>query len=144
GRDEHLPLEATRTQKGRIEILEAVRRAHDGDLLTVSEAVELDEELVQRLILLAVEAVARAGGPDRVELVDEDDRRSGLARIFEELADPGRPEAGEHLDERRGALGVEARTRLVSDRLREQCLAGAGRSVQENPFRYARAEAREP
>ena len=42
----------------------------------VVEAVELDEELVQRLVLLAVEAVAGPRGADRVELVDEDDRRA--------------------------------------------------------------------
>ena len=86
----------------------------------------------------------RARGADGVELVDEDDCWSGLARILEELADAGGAEAREHLDERRGALRVEARARLVSDGLGEQGLAGARGAVEENPFRHARAEGREP
>ena len=113
---------------------------HHDDLVARAEAVELDEQLVQRLILLAVERVAAAGLADRVELVDEDDRRRVLARLVEQLADPRRAEAGEHLDERRGALRVEARARLVRDRLRGQRLAGAGRAVEEDPLRHARAE----
>src|SRR5207248_8158095 len=103
----------------------------DDDLLGAFEAVELDEQLVERLILLAVEAVAGALRADRVELVDEHDRRRVLARLGEELADARRTEAGEHLDERGRARGIEVRTRLVRDRLREQRLAGAGRAVQE-------------
>ena len=143
-RDEQLAVEAARAEQRRVEILDAVRGAHDDDLVAGREAVELDEELVQRLVLLAVEAVAGAGGADRVELVDEDDRRRVLARGVEELADARGAEAGEHLDERGRALRVEARARLVGDRLREQRLAGAGRAVEEEALRHARAEPREP
>src|SRR5207244_10780885 len=89
---------------------------------------------------LAVEAVARAGGADRVELVDEDDRRRILARRLEQLANPGGAEPGEHLDERGGALRVEARPRLVGDGLREQRLARSRRPVEEDALRDAGAE----
>ena len=105
-----------------------------------AEAVELDEQLVERLILLAVEAVAAARRADRVELVDEDDRGRVLARLGEQLADARRAEAGEHLDERRGARRVEVRARLVGDRLREQRLAGPGRAVEQDALRHAGAE----
>ena len=54
------------------------------------------------------------------------------------------PRPGEHLDEGGRALRVEARARLVGDRLREQRLAGAGRPVEEEALRDARAEPREP
>ena len=108
-RHEHLPVEAAGAQQGGIEILDPVRGAHDDDLPRVLEAVELDEELVQGLILLAVEAVAGARRADGVELVDEDDRRRVLPRLAEELADPRGAEAGEHLDERRGRGAVEVR-----------------------------------
>ena len=127
-------------QQRRVEILQAVRRAHHDHLVARAEAVELDEQLVQRLVLLAVEGVAAARLADGVELVDEDDRRRVLARLLEELADAGGAEAGEHLDERRGALRVEARARLVRDRLRGERLAGAGRAVEEDPLRHPRAE----
>ena len=107
--DEHLTVEATGTKQGGVEVLEPVRGAHDDDLVGHAEAVELDEQLVQRLVLLAVEAVTRPGGADGVELVDEDDRGRVLARLLEELADSRRAETGEHLDEGGGALRVEGR-----------------------------------
>src|SRR4029450_11456660 len=96
--------------------------------------------LVQRLVLLAGEAVAGARRADGVELVDEDDRRGVLARVLEGLPDAPRAGAGDHLDDRRPALREELRARLVRDRLREQRLAGAGRAVEEDALRYAGAE----
>src|SRR5581483_11106999 len=139
-RDEHLAVEPARPQQRGIEVLHAVRGAHDDDLLRPLEAVELDEELIQRLVLLAVETVPGALRADGVELVDEHDRRRVLPRLGEQLADSRRAEAGEHLDERRRARGVEVRARLVGDRLREQRLAGPRRAVQEQALRYLRAE----
>ena len=139
-RDEHLPVEPAGAQQRRVEVLETVRRPHHHDLVGGAEAVELDEQLVERLVLLAVEAVAGAGGADGVELVDEDDRGRVLARLVEELADPRGAEAGEHLHERGGGLRVERRAGLVRDRLGEQRLAGTGRAVEEDPLRHARAE----
>ena len=136
----HLPVEAAGAEQRGIEILEPVRRGHDDDLVAGAEAVELDEQLVQRLVVLAVDASARARRADGVELVDEDDRGRVLARLLEELPDPRRAEAGEHLDERRRALRVEVRAGRARDRLREQGLAGAWRPVQEDPARHARAE----
>src|SRR5919108_2005229 len=143
-RDEDLAVEAAWAEQRRVEVLETVRGGHDDDLVAVVEAVQLDEQLVQRLILLAVEAVAGAGGADGVELVDEHDRGRVLARLLEELADACGAEAREHLDERRGALRVEVGARLVCDRLREQGLAGARRAVEEDALRDAGAELREP
>src|SRR5581483_11723815 len=78
------------------------------------------------------------------ELVDEDDRRRVLARLFEELADARRAEAGEHLDERRRALRVEARARLARDRLCRERLPRPRRPVQQDALRHARAELLEP
>ena len=63
-----------------------------------------------------------------------------LACVFEKLADPGGAEAGEHLDERRGALRVEAGAGLMRDGLGEQRLAGARRPVEQDPLRHACAE----
>ena len=47
-------------------------------VVAIAEAVELHQELVQRLVLLARDVLA-AGGAHGVELVDEDDRRGRLA-----------------------------------------------------------------
>ena len=59
--DQDLAVEAARAEQRRVEVLEPVRRAHHDDLVARAEAVELDEQLVQRLVLLAVERVARCG-----------------------------------------------------------------------------------
>ncbi len=139
-RHEHLPVEAAGTEQSRVEVLKPVGRAHDDDLGAGRESVKLDEQLVQRLVLLAVEPVARARCADRVQLVDEHDRRRMLARLVEQLPDARGPEAREHLDEGRRALRVEGRAGLVGDGLGQQRLPRARRAVEEDPLRDARAE----
>src|SRR5262249_48728121 len=126
------------------EVLEPVRRAHDDDLRALLEAVELDEQLVESLVLLAVESVTGARRADGVELVDEDDRGRVLPRFLEQLANSRGAEPGEHLDERGGALQVEARSRFARDRLGEERLPGPRRSVEKDSLRNTRAELLEP
>src|SRR5204862_4609698 len=113
GVDQHLPVETTGSEQRRVEILKPVRGAHHDDLVALLEAVELDEELVQGLVLFAVEAMTGTRRTDGVELVDEHDRRCVASRLLEQLPDPRSPEAGEHLDESGSALHVEARPGLA-------------------------------
>src|SRR5207247_10602646 len=87
------------SRAGRIEVLDAVGCAADADAVRAAEAVQLDQELVQSLVVLAVETAAGAPGADGVELVNEDDRGRVLAGLLEELADAGRPQPGERLQE---------------------------------------------
>ena len=138
--DQDLAVESAGPEQRRVEVLQAVRRAHHDDLVARAEPVELDEQLVQRLILLAVETVAAPRLADGVELVDEHDRRRIPPRLFEQLADASCAEPGEHLDERRCALRVEARAGFVGDRFRCERLAGARRAVEEDALRHARAK----
>ena len=107
--DQHLAVEAAGPQQRRVERVEAVGGGDDHDARAPREAVELDEQLVERLVLLAVERDAGALGADGVELVDEDDRRRVLARRLEQLADAGRADAREHLHEARRRLREEGR-----------------------------------
>jgi hypothetical protein len=93
-----LAVEAARTEQRGVEVLQPVRSSHDHDLVRTAEAVELDEELVQGLVVLAIVTAPGAGRSNGVELVDEDDRGGILSRLCEELADPGGSETGEHLD----------------------------------------------
>ena len=72
------------------------------------EPVHLGEDLVERLLALVVAAAERAGAgraaaPDRVELVDEDDRRRGLLGLLEEVAHARGADADDRLDELRRA-----------------------------------------
>ena len=49
--DVHLSVEAPRAEQRRVEVLQSVRGAHHHDVLIAGEAVELDEELVQSLVV---------------------------------------------------------------------------------------------
>jgi hypothetical protein len=69
---------------------------------------------------------------DRVDLVDEHDRRRVLLRLLEEVPDPRRADADEHLDEVRTRDGVEGHARLTGDRAGEERLAGARRAEQQH------------
>ena len=69
---------------------------------------------------------------DRVDLVDEDDRRRPLARLGEQVAHPRGADADEQLDEARAGHGEERHRRLAGDGAGEQRLAGAGRAGHEH------------
>jgi len=86
------PVESPWTQERLVEHVRTVRRPdHDHPRGRV-EAVHLGEDLVERLLALVV-ASAEASDPgrsraaDRVELVDEDDRRRRRLRLREQIAD---------------------------------------------------------
>ena len=81
-----------------------------------------------------------ARAADRVNLVDEDDRRRVLLRLLEQLAHARRADADEHLDELRRADRVERHARLTRDRAREQRLAGARRPDEQHAARDLRTE----
>src|SRR4029079_17064989 len=85
--------------------------------------------------------VARARPADRVELVDEDDRRGRLLGLLEEVADTRRPDADDRLHELRRGGREERRLGLAGDGAREERLAGARRAVEQHAARDARAEA---
>jgi hypothetical protein len=137
--DEDLAVEAARAQQRRVELLEQVGRGDDHEVVGRLEAVHLDQQLVERLLALGV-VVRAALTADRVDLVDEDDRRALLARHREQPADARGPEAGEHLDEGGGRLREEVRARLVRHGLGQQRLARPGRAVEQDAARDLRPE----
>ena len=129
-----LPVEATRPQQRRVEDVRAVRGGDHDDAALDVEAVHLDQHLVERLLALVVPA-AQAGAavpPDGVDLVDEDDRRRVGLGLLEQVTDPGRADADEHLDEVGAGDRVERHAGLAGDGAREQRLAGSGRSVEQD------------
>jgi hypothetical protein len=140
--DQHHAVEAPGAQQRRVEDLGPVGGGEQHQPGARIEAVELDQQLVQRLLLLVVAAVAAraACAPERVELVDEDDRRRLLARLLEQIAHPRRAHADEHLDELRAGDREEGHAGLAGDRAREQRLAGSRRADQQHALGNARAE----
>ena len=90
--DVDLAVEATGPEDRGVEDVEPVRRGDDDDVVGRAEAVELDEQLVERLLPLLVAVRAAAGLAHRVELVEEDDAAAELAGLREQVADaPARP-----------------------------------------------------
>ena len=131
--DQHLAIEAAGPQQRRVEDLRAVGRGHQDDTDARVEAVQLDEQLVQRLFPLFVRDRADAARlAQRVELVDEDDARRLLLGLFEQVAHARGADADEHLDEVGAADREERYARLARDGARQQRLAGSGRSDQQD------------
>src|SRR4029079_9214759 len=126
--DEQVLAEATGPQDGLIERVEAVGGRDADDPAGRVEPVELDEQLVERLLALVVATDADAAAllGERVELVEEDDRRGVLVGVGEQRADARSAAADDHLDELRARDREERDAGLPRERLRKQRLAGAG------------------
>ena len=134
GVDLDLPVEAAGAQQRGVEHVGPVGGGDQDHAAADVEAVHLDQQLVQRLLALVV-AAAHAGAAvpaDGVDLVDEDDRRSVLLGLLEEVAHPAGADADEHLDEVGAGDRVERHAGLARDRAGQQRLAGAGRAVEQH------------
>ena len=94
GRVDHdASVEAARTQQRGVEHLGTVRGRQHDDAFGAGEPVHLGEDLVERLLALVVAAAepgsaGAARAADRVELVDEDDRRRCFLGLLEQVANP--------------------------------------------------------
>ena len=132
--DHDLPVEPAGAQQRRVEDVGPVGGRDDDDAALGVEAVELDQQLVQRLLALVVAAAeARAAvAADGVDLVHEHDGgRVGLG-LLEQVADAGGADADEHLDEVGAGDRVEGHAGLAGHRPGQQRLAGARRAVQQH------------
>src|SRR5438132_2248283 len=130
------PVESTRAKECLVEDVRPVRRPDDLDLSQRVEPVQLREELHQGPLDLPVPGSRdlEALRADRVELVDEHDRRSLLSSELEQLPDEPRALADVLLDELGSDEPDERRLRAVRDRLREERLPGARWPDQEDAF----------
>ena len=134
GADRDLPVEPAGPQQRRVQDVGPVGGRDQDDAALGVEPVHLDQQLVQRLLALVVTA-AHAGAAvpaDRVDLVDEDDRRRVGLGLLEQIADPGRTDADEHLDEVRPGDRVERHPGLAGDRPGQQRLTGSRRAVEQD------------
>ncbi len=140
--DGDLTVEAARPQQRRVEHVGPVRGRDDDHAISGLEAVHLDEQLVQRLLALVV-AATHAGATvaaDRVDLVDEQDRRRLGLRSLEQVAHARGADADEHLHEVRPRDREERHPRLTCDRARQQRLACPRRPMQEHALGDPRAD----
>ena len=140
--DQHVAVEAAGPQQGRVERFGPVGGRHHDHAAVGAEAVHLDQQGVERLLALVVPADdARAAGlAQGVQLVDEDDAgRLGLG-LLEHVADAGRADADEHLDEVGAGEAEEGHARLAGNRLGQQRLARARRPDQQHALGDPAAE----
>ena len=135
--DDDLAVEATRAQQRGVEDVGTVGGGDEDDAGSRVEAVHLDEQLVERLLPLVVTA-AQAGAAvaaDRVDLVDEDDRRRARLGLLEQVAHAAGADTDEHLDEVGAGDREERHARLTRDGTGQQRLAGARRPVEQHALR---------
>src|SRR5256712_2287592 len=140
--DLDLAVEPTGPAQRGVDCLVPVRRADHDDLTATGEAVHEREELRDDAPFdLAGHLFPLRG--DRVEFIDEQDARSVLLGLLELLAEALLALSVVLRHDLRALNRIEIRARFVRHRLRDERLAGAGRSVQEDPFRRIDPEALE-
>ena len=126
------PVEAPGTQQRLVQHLRTVGGAQNDDALGGIEAVQLCQQLVQRLLPLVVAAHAVVAAlADGVDFVDEDDAGSHFTGFLEQVADTAGAHADEHLHEVGAGNGEERDLCLAGDGFGQQRFAGAGGAHQQ-------------
>ena len=129
--DDDLAVEAAGAAERLVERLGPVGGGDDDEILARLEPVEQGEELGDEALLgLALDLAAL--GRDRIDLVDEDDRRRGLGRGLEHLAEPFLALAISRAHDLGPGDVEEGGVALVGDGPGEPGLAGAGRAVEQD------------
>ena len=135
--DRDLPVEAPRSQEGRIEHVRPVGGGqHDHGLIGL-EAIQLHQQLLQRLfpfIIAGERRCATARAPNRVDFIDKNDARRVLHGLLKEITYAAGPDPDEEFH-KVGATGtIERDACLAGDGTSEQGFAGAWRADQQHTF----------
>ena len=139
--DHDLAVEAARPPERLVDGVGAVGGADHDHVAAAFEPVEEREELGDDAALGLARLVA--GGRDRVDLVDEDDRGRVLGGLLEHLAQAALALAVVAAHDFGPVDDGEVGVGLVGDCPRQQRLACAGRPVQQHALRRVDAEPRE-
>ena len=142
--DQHLTVEPASAEQCRIENLRPVGGGQQDQSAGGIEAVHLDQQLVERLLLLIVPAGQRpgaTGATEGVQFINEDDRRCLGTGLLEQVTHPRGTHPDKHLDKLGAGNGEERHLCLAGHGPRQQRLAGAGRANQQHALGHASAEA---
>ena len=129
-----LAIEATGTEKGLVQYVNAVGGSDSDDTGVSVEAVHFYENLVNSLLALVVSA-RKAGATlttDSVDLIDEDDAGGILLGLAKNVTHAGCANADEHFDELRSGDRDEGDASLAGHGLGEKSLSSSGGTVKDD------------
>src|SRR5690606_30253064 len=139
---QYLPVETSGTKQGGVQDLRSVGRCEKHETFSTIEAIQFREQLVERLLPLVMPATwieGATGPPQGIELINEDDGRSVLARLLEEVPYPGGAHPYEHFHEFRAIDRKEGYLRLAGNRAGKQGLSRSRGPHQQNALGQAGA-----
>ncbi|MNU56507.1 hypothetical protein D3C71_456040 [compost metagenome] len=140
--DGHLTVETARTQQRFVEHVGAVGGGHDDHAGVRFKTVHLDQQLVQGLFALII-AAAHAGAAvtaNSVDLIDEDDARRMLFRVFKHVAHAAGTDADEHFHEVGTGNREERHLGFAGDGARQQGFTRARRTDHQHAAGNAAAQ----
>mmetsp|Transcript_138958 Transcript_138958/g.241627 ORF Transcript_138958/g.241627 Transcript_138958/m.241627 type:complete len:306 (+) Transcript_138958:1432-2349(+) len=131
-----LPVETTRTQERRIQDVRPVGGRKDNDTSVARETVHLGQDLVQRLLTLVVTLTntGTTGSAHSINLIDEDQARSVLVGLLEQVPHSASTNTDEHLNEFGTRAAEERHTSLSGNSLGEKGLTGTRGANQQHPL----------
>ena len=127
--DDDLAVEPARTTQRFIDRLGTIGRRDHDEVRARFNTVHQRQQLRDETLLRLARHLATLGC-DRIDLVDEDDRRRCLRRLLEDLAEARLGLAIGRAHDLGAVDQEELRIRFVGDGAREPRLAGAGRAMQ--------------
>jgi len=140
-----LPIKAARAQQGRVKDVRPIGGGDDDDVVALFEAVDFGQELVEGLLAFVVAAAETdaAMASNRIEFINENDRRGAVFGGAKEVTDAGGAHADKHFHELRATDAEKRDAGFSGDGAGEKGLSSAGRPNQENTFGYPASQARE-
>mmetsp|Transcript_29281 Transcript_29281/g.113541 ORF Transcript_29281/g.113541 Transcript_29281/m.113541 type:complete len:334 (-) Transcript_29281:802-1803(-) len=128
------PIEATGSKKSLIQDIRPVCRSDHNDTIIAFEAVHFDQNLVERLLTLVIATGNACASlpPDSINFVDEDDARSVLLRLTEQISHTRCTHANEHFHKLGSRDGEERHSCFSGNSPRKESLSGSRGTFQDH------------
>ena len=145
GIDLNLAVKPSWTQQGRVQNIGAVRRSNQNHVGFGVKTIHLNEQLVQSLLALVVAAAHASAtvSTNGINLIDENDGRSVLFGLFEQIANTRGTHADKHLDKVRTRDGIKRHVSFAGNGPRQQGLSGSGRPIEQDALGDLRSHLQE-
>ena len=129
--DHDLAIEAARTAQCLVDGIGTIGRRDDNEVGTLLQPVHQREQLGDKALFSLARHLGTLGG-DRIDLVDEDDRRGSAGRLLEHFPQALFRFAIARAHDFRAVDGEELGIAFIGHRLCEAGLAGARRAVEQH------------